>query len=245
MRKTSFSAKCCVDLGVQLARRREVVAERLLDDQPHPALGAAALADLAARASRSRSAGRRSSRRGCPASRAPCRARSASSASLSSAAFVGEVERRVVHPRGELVPDVLVERVARVLLDGLLHPLAEARRRSPRVRAAPTIANFSRQQLPDRRARRAPASASSRVRSPDAPKMTRMHGSGRRRRRSPSSSGFASSACAVTRADPALRLRLRDRLDRVAAELVAQRRVDLGGERLVLPRGEAREERRA
>ena len=43
MRKTSSSAKCSWMLRVQLARRREVVAERLLDDQPDPALGAAAL----------------------------------------------------------------------------------------------------------------------------------------------------------------------------------------------------------
>ena len=35
-----------LDLGVQLARRREVVAERLLDDQPDPALGADAAAAI-------------------------------------------------------------------------------------------------------------------------------------------------------------------------------------------------------
>ena len=46
MRKISSSVKCSLQLRVQRARRVEVVAERLLDDEARPALRAAALADL-------------------------------------------------------------------------------------------------------------------------------------------------------------------------------------------------------
>ena len=38
MRKISSSVKCSLEHRVQLARRLEVVAERLLDDQARPAL---------------------------------------------------------------------------------------------------------------------------------------------------------------------------------------------------------------
>src|SRR5438034_2114809 len=72
------------------------------------------------------------------------------------------------------------------------------------------------------------------VRSPDAPKTTSTHGSGVRRCPSPSSSGFSTAGASVTS---------RLRLDGVAAELLAQRGVDLRRERLVLARGEARVER--
>src|SRR5581483_2524084 len=104
------------------------------------------------------------------------------------------------------------------------------------VRAAPTTAKLSGS---SRRYVRAYSAGRSffAVRSPDAPKMTRMQGSGRRRTWRPSSSGFCSSTGATSVATSALRQH------GVPAELVAQRRVHLRGERLVLPRGEAREER--
>src|ERR1700721_3084760 len=93
------------------------------------------------------------------------------------------------------------------------------------------------------------------VRSPEAPKMTRAHGSGRRRIVSPSSSGVGSvrgltpappggARCPGWGSAPGFLVGLRG-ANRVAAELVAERRVHLGGERLRLARGEAREERRA
>ena len=62
--------------------------------------------------------------------------------------------------------------------------------------------------------------------------MTSTHGSGRGRTCSPSSSGFS---CSTTVNSPPS--------DRVPAELVAQRRVHLRGERLLLARGEPRVER--
>ena len=46
MRKTSFSAKCSLISAFSSFADVEVVTERLLDDQPDPALGAAALGDL-------------------------------------------------------------------------------------------------------------------------------------------------------------------------------------------------------
>src|SRR3954470_21425 len=75
------------------------------------------------------------------------------------------------------------------------------------------------------------------VRSPEAPKMTSTHGSGVRRSWSPSSSGFCCWGSSVTA------IGLRSRLHRMAAELVAQRRVHLRRVALLLARREAREER--
>src|SRR4029077_19823028 len=72
------------------------------------------------------------------------------------------------------------------------------------------------------------------VRSPDAPKMTSAHGSGARRSMSPASSGFACTGVSVVAIDG---------LDRVSAELVAQRGVDLGGEVELVARREPRIQR--
>src|SRR5919201_4983503 len=67
------------------------------------------------------------------------------------------------------------------------------------------------------------------VRSPEAPKIVRAHGSAVRRSRSPSRRGFGSATF--------------NRLHRVTPELVAESGVDLRRERLVLPRPEPREQR--
>ena len=125
MRKTSFSVKCSRDQVVQLARRLEVVAERLLDDQAVPAGGRAVLGHLLdERADRRRRHGEVVE---------PVSLRAAldvdAVAHLDEAlarAVLGVVELRVAHPRAELVPDVLAELVAGVLLDRVLHRLAEA-----------------------------------------------------------------------------------------------------------------------
>ena len=45
MRKISFSSKCSQSIALSCARRLEVVAERLLDDQPRPAGRGSALAE--------------------------------------------------------------------------------------------------------------------------------------------------------------------------------------------------------
>src|SRR5947209_15460866 len=75
-----------------------------------------------------------------------------------------------------------------------------------------------------------------RVRSPEAPKMTMVHGSGVRARRMPRRRGFS----AVTAA--AMRLLLHS-LHGVAAEFVAQGGDDLGAEVLFLARDEALQQR--
>ncbi len=231
MRKTSLSAKCSWSSRVERARRREVVPERLLDDQPHPALCAAPLARSRRRSCRSRAAAPRGSRRGCRPCRAPRRARRARARSSSSPVVVGEVERDVAHAGGELVPHVLAERVARVLLHGLLHPLAELVVDLLGARGAddaePLRQQVAHRQRVERRhqllrrqvARRAEDDEDARIRPPPQPQPLEQRvllGDAHRPRRS---------------------------LDGVAAELVAERRVHLRGERLVLPRGEAREER--
>ena len=80
--------------------------------------------------------------------------------------------------------------------------------------------------------------------------MTSAHGSGVRGSRSPSRSGFSVTPappvypllCPLYRSPKAIG-GLVDGLDRVPAELVAERGVHLRGERLVLARGEAGEER--
>jgi hypothetical protein len=104
----------------QLARGVEVVAERLLDHEPHPALIASPLAELAyEHVDRVRGNGevvetvaRRTAlllelahRRGHPL----------------HALLVDEVGLEVTHPLGERLPDVGAKRVARELLDGGLH----------------------------------------------------------------------------------------------------------------------------
>src|SRR5918992_627833 len=70
------------------------------------------------------------------------------------------------------------------------------------------------------------------VRSPDAPKMVRTQGSGVRRARRPSRSGFSTTSVTAERGS-----------HRVPAELLPEGGVDLGGIRLILARGEAGEER--
>ena len=117
---------------VQLARRREVVAERLLHDQPHPALLRAPLADLF-------DCGREGLRRHREVVESVA-ARPALGVDLLEHApnpvltlLVGELGADVAHPRGEPVPDVLPERIARELLHGLLHRGSELLRRVGRA----------------------------------------------------------------------------------------------------------------
>src|SRR3954465_13983363 len=69
------------------------------------------------------------------------------------------------------------------------------------------------------------------ARSPLAPKTTTAQGSGDDSARSPARSGFGTSSCSGEYGISAL-------LDRVAAELVAEGGLDLGGEGLLLPGGE-------
>ncbi len=137
-----------------------------------------------------------------------------------------------MHRRGELVPDVLAELVARVLRTACSMS-ARKLSSSPSLRATPTMAKRVGQQAPQQqRVQRRHQLLC--VRSPDAPKMTSANGSGVRRSDSPSSQRV---------------LLLRrgrhqsGRLHRVAAELVAQRGGDLRREVLLVARGEAREQR--
>ena len=92
-------------------------------------------------------------------------------------------------PAGELVPDVLVG-TCRARAPGPPPSSARGtRRRSPRCARRRRSPKLLGQQAADRE-RVERGHQLRRVRSPDAPKMTRMHGSGRRRSCSPSSSGF-------------------------------------------------------
>ena len=80
------------------------------------------------------------------------------------------------------------ELVARVLLDRLLHPVPELVVRLLRPGRADDREALG--QHPPERASRAPASASACARSPEAPKMTSTHGSGRRRSWSSRAAGW-------------------------------------------------------
>ena len=123
-------------------RRREVVAERLLDDEARPA---AVVLPLAERVDDRRERRRRDGEVvDAVAAEVVLGVELVDEREeLVLAALVGEVGRDPVELRGELVPDLLVERVARVLLHGGLHVRAVLRRRVPSVRATPTIAKRS------------------------------------------------------------------------------------------------------
>ena len=134
-----------VDLVVQARALAPVGAERLLDDHARPALPlVAAAADLLdqRRDRRRRDREVEDAVPGRPAllGRASRAARSARPRPLVR----GEVGRRCSASRGEPLPDLLVDRVAAELADGLLHPrpelrvglLACARRRRSRTRRA-------------------------------------------------------------------------------------------------------------
>src|SRR5262249_22937110 len=109
------------------------------------------------------------------------------------------------------------------------------------VRATPTTANFSGSSR--RNASEYSAGKSFRcVRSPLAPKMTSMQGSGVRRSCSPSSSGFSCVVATLPRV--VARLRALERANGVAAELLPQRGGDLRRELDLVARREAREQRR-
>ena len=137
-------------------------------------------------------------------------------------------------PVGQRSHDVVGERIARVRLDGLLHPLPEvvvgllgARRADDREVLGQQPAHGECVERRDELLRREVAGGAEDdedARVGPAPQPQALEERVR-----------ASSAQAPSRG-------LRE-LDRVAAELVAQRRDHLGGERLVLPRGEAREQR--
>ena len=124
MRKTSFSVKCSLISAFSSRADCEVVTERLLDHEPDPALRRAALADvLDERADRGR---RHREVVEAVAHRAALLVELVQRLDeLVLAMLVGEVERRVAHAVRELRPHLLVERIARVILDRLLHPLAE------------------------------------------------------------------------------------------------------------------------
>ena len=121
-----------------------------------------------------------------------------------------------MHRRRELVPDVLPELVARVRANRLLHVRRGSSSSPPSLRATPTMAKR-------RGSSRRSASAYSAgisflcVRSPEAPKMTSANGSGVCAARDLPRAGSAARP-----RSPSLRL-----LHRVAAELVAERRVHL------------------
>src|SRR6478672_4592700 len=109
------------------------------------------------------------------------------------------------------------------------------------VRATPTIMNFSGRSR--RKASEYSAGKSLRfVRSPEAPKMARMHGSGVRRSCSPSRSGF--SWVVATLAGVFAGLRALERVNGMAAELLAQRSRNARGELDLVAGREAREQRR-
>ena len=212
------------------------MAERLLDDQPVPARASDGAARRPSRrAARTRSAARRSSRARLPvvprsASTSASVAVSSSSAASSSAAS----SMQVAHPAGELVPDLLPERVARVALDGAPHRLAEARRRCHSVRGDADDREPLGQQAPEgeRVERRHQLALGQVARGAEDDERARRRAAGAAA--APRAADSARRSAALIRAD----------LHGVAAELVAQRRVDLGGERLVLAGGEAGEERR-
>ncbi len=137
---------------VELTRRCEVVAERLLDDEARPP------GDLLAPLSeRSDDRGKRG--------RGHREVIDAVSAELMRAVqfrqqfgepvlagLVGEVGGDVMHRRGELVPGVLAKRITRVLLHGLLHVLAE-----------PVVVVLAARHPDDREARRKQAAQLQRV----------------------------------------------------------------------------------
>ena len=111
------------------------MAERLLDDQPHPALLGAPLADLRHR--------RRERLRRHGEVVEPVAAGAALGVDLLEhapdpvlALLVVELGADVAHPGRERVPHVLAERVARVLLHRLLHRGGELRRAARRARDA-------------------------------------------------------------------------------------------------------------
>ena len=119
-----FLGEVLADQGGQLAGGGEVVAERLLDDQAHPASGFAALTEL------SDDRRHRLRRDGEVVDAVPARAALLvdlvqEPGEVVLTALVGEVERDVARRLGQPVPDVLVEVVAAELADGVLHLVAE------------------------------------------------------------------------------------------------------------------------
>ena len=191
MRKISSSREPAVQELVQLARRREVVAERLLDDQPHPALLRAPLPDLRHRR------GERLRRHGEVVE--PVAAGAALGVELLERAadavlalVVVELGADVAHPGRERVPHVLPERVAGELLHRLLHGGGElgrasaesARRRRSRTPPAGACGT---------RARRGPGSACASSGRPRRRRSRPRTAPGRRRSCRPSSSGLAAS----------------------------------------------------
>ena len=134
--------------GVQLLGRLEVVAERLLDHEPVPAVLRAPLADLLdERADHRRRDGEVvdavSAR---PEVLVHVRERPRD---LGPARVVAEVHVEVAHRFGQGLPDVLAERIARVLLDRRLHVLAELVVGAFRARVA-EHGEVARQQLSER-----------------------------------------------------------------------------------------------
>ena len=241
MRKTSSSVNHRCSDRVQLARRREVVAERLLDDQPRPAL--ARLAPLAELVDDRLERGRRD----------------------------GEVVDAVARRAALLVE--LAQRLDDLVLAlrrrrSRWRRSASRRRASPRrpranssrrarctaffiaathclvvcsVRATPTIPNRSGSRPPEgERVERGEELALGQVAGgAEDDERARL---GRAAQPQP----LEQRVLRRVRAHRGIwaRLRLLDGLHRVPAELVAQRRLHLGGEVDLLARGEAREERR-
>ena len=164
----------------QLARRREVVPERLLDDHARPAVALSALADLANDVGRTQSEGRRGSGARLPARAAGPVELLEGVADAVLAALVGELRRDVAHPGGERLEHVASEWIPRVLLHRLAHRGQELPRRSAPC-ARRRRCRTARAAGPGTRARRARGTACAAVRSPDAPKTTSAHGSGVRR----------------------------------------------------------------
>ena len=216
------------------------MAERLLDDQADPALGAPPLAELV---DDRLEGGRRDGEVVEAVARAAALlvevVQRVDDAVL--ALVVGEVGGDVAHPLGQLAPDLRVEVVAGVLADRLLHlrdPLlrrllgagdaddAEALRQQPAQRERVE----RREDLPPRQvAGRAEDDDRARVRAAPEPQALEQR--------------IAVGGASSPRVGRLLR-RLHG-LDGVAAELVSQRGLHLGGEVDLAPRGEAGEERGA
>ena len=111
---------------VECARGGEVVTERLLDDQPRPALRRPALRDLAhERGDRARWHCEVVDAIAVRAAFLVELAEQCAHAVLVAVVAVAGFERAVAHAARELVPDFLVELVAGVGLYRLLHPLAK------------------------------------------------------------------------------------------------------------------------
>ena len=190
MRKISSSPNQRRMRRRQVTRRAEIVAERLLDDHPRPAgLARAPLPDLPQhRLERLRRHGQVVH---AIAGRAP---RAVELGEHVADAVLAAIVREVGGARSGCLPRATPTRRRDTGSRACsLTPVAQ-RRHELRASSAPCARRRRPRSAPaagaGRRASTGPGSSLRRVRSPDAPKMTSAHGSGRRRSPRPSASGF-------------------------------------------------------